>query len=213
MNQKSSGKSKIRLMLVEDHILMRLGLISVTRVQPDMTVVAEAEDAEHAIEMFRKHQPDVVVVDLRLPGRDGIELIKLLRRESPGTRIVVLSSYGGGDEVTRAIQSGAAGYVMKNMPLERVLEAVRAVHLGGQYIPQEIAVRVGQILQSDLSARELEVLRLIAAGRSNKEVANELGIVEGTVKGHVTNIFIKLGAADRTQAITIAMKRRILQLE
>lgn len=213
MTSKSSSKSKIRLMLVEDHILMRLGLISVTRVQPDMTVVAEAEDAEHAIEIFRKHKPDVVVVDLRLPGMDGNELIKVLRHESPGAKIVVLSSYGGGDEVTRAVQNGAAGYVMKNMPLERVLEAVRAVHAGGQYIPPEVAVRMGQLIQSDLSARELEVLRLIAAGRSNKEVASDLGIVEGTVKGHVTNIFLKLGAADRTQAITIAMKRRILQLE
>src|SRR5262249_44834672 len=158
------------------------------------------------LENFRRHRPDVVLLDLRLPGMDGIQVIKELRQEAPDARIVVLSSYGGGDDVTRAIQNGASGYVLKSMPLQQVLEAVRTVHAGGQYIPREIAGRMSFRIQSDMSARELDVLRLIAQGRSNKEIAAELGIVEGTVKAHVTNIFAKLGAADRTQAITIAVK-------
>jgi DNA-binding NarL/FixJ family response regulator len=200
-------------MLVEDHILMRMGLVSATRIEPDMVVVAEVDDGRKVVESFRKHKPDVILLDLRLPGMDGIQVIKALRQEAPEVRIIVLSSYGGGDDVTRAIQTGASGYVLKSMPLQQVLEAVRVVHLGGQYIPREIASRMSQRLHSDMSPREVEVLRLIAQGRSNKEIASELGIVEGTVKAHVTNIMGKLGAADRTQAITIAMKRQILQLE
>jgi DNA-binding NarL/FixJ family response regulator len=213
MNVETETTRKIRLMLVEDHILMRMGLISATQIEPDMVVVAEVDDGCKVLESFRQHRPDVVLLDLRLPGMDGVQVIKALRHEAPTARIVVLSSYGGGDDVTRAIQSGASGYVLKSMPLQQVLEAVRTVHFGGQYIPREIAGRMSHRMQSDMSPRELEVLRLIAQGRSNKEIASELGIVEGTVKAHLTNIFEKLGAADRTQAITIAVKRKILQLE
>lgn len=213
MNTATPSAKKIRLMLVEDHILMRMGLVSATRIEPDMVVVAEVEDGAKVVENYRKHKPDVVLLDLRLPGMDGMQVIKALRQESSDARIVVLSSYGGGDDVTQAIQCGASGYVLKNMPLQQVIEAVRVVHLGGQYIPREIASRMSQRMHSDMSPREIEVLRLIAQGRSNKEIAAKLGIVEGTVKAHVTNIFGKLGAVDRTQAITIAMKRQILQLE
>ena len=204
---------KIRLMLVEDHILMRMGLISATRVERDLEVVAEVADGRKVVESFRKHWPDVVLLDLRLPGMDGIQVIKALRQVSPEARIVVLSSYGGGDDVTNAIQCGACGYVLKSMPLKQVFQAVRTVHSGGFYLPREMSERMGRRIQSEMSARELDVLRLIAKGRSNKEIASELGIAEGTVKTHVTNIFGKLGAADRTQAITIAVKRQILQLE
>jgi DNA-binding NarL/FixJ family response regulator len=213
MKAESLNTKKIRLMLVEDHILMRMGLVSATRIEPDMVVVAEVDDGRKVVESYRKHKPDVILLDLRLPGMGGIQVIKALCQESPDVRVVVLSSYGGGDDVTTAIQAGASGYVLKNMPLQQVLEAVRVVHLGGQYIPREIASRLSQRLHSDMSTREIEVLRLIAQGRSNKEIATELGIVEGTVKAHVTNIFGKLGAVDRTQAITIAVKRQILQLE
>lgn len=213
MKSQADTVKKIRLMLVEDHILMRMGLVSATQIEPDMVVVAEVEDGRQVLEEFRKHRPDVVLLDLRLPGTDGIQVIRTLRQDFPGAKIVVLSSYGGGDDVTRAIQSGASGYVLKSMPLNQVLEAVRTVHEGGQYVPREIASRISQRIHSEMSAREIEVLRLIAQGRSNKEIASELGIAEGTVKAHVTNIFLKLGAADRTQAITIAVKRQILQLE
>src|SRR5262245_57392784 len=213
MKTDNSAPKKIRLMLVDDHIIMRMGLISATRIEPDMVVVAEVANGRRVLESYRKHKPDVVLLDLRLPGMDGIEVIKELRKESPDVRIVVLSSYGGGDDVTRAIQCGASGYVLKNMALQQVLDAVRVVHLGGQYIPPEIASRMSKRIDSDVSPREIEVLRSIAQGRSNKEIAAQLGITEATVKTHVTNIFGKLGAADRTQAITIAMKRHILQLE
>jgi DNA-binding NarL/FixJ family response regulator len=213
MKTETQATKKIRLLLVEDHFLMRMGLVSATRIEPDMEVVAEVDDGRKVVEGFRTHKPDVVLLDLRLPGMDGIQVIKALREESPDVRVVILSSYGSGDDVVRAIQAGASGYVLKNMPPQRVLEAVRVVHFGGQYFPREIASRMSQRLHSDMSPREIEVLRLIAQGRSNKEIATELGIVEGTVKAHVTNIFGKLGAVDRTQAITIAMKRQILQLE
>jgi DNA-binding NarL/FixJ family response regulator len=213
MSNKPKSSAKIRLMIVEDHILMRMGLVSATAFETDMAVVAEAEDGRQALELYREHRPDVVIVDLRLPGMDGLELIKLLHQESTDVRILVLSSYGGGDDVSRAIQSGASGYVMKSMPLEQVLEAVRVVHAGGQYIPREIASRMSERIHSELSSREVEVLRLIGKGKSNKEVGTDLGIAESTVKAHLTNIFTKLGAVDRTQAITIAMKRQILQLE
>jgi len=213
MTPETKSQTRIRILLVEDHILMRMGLVSATRNEPDMVVVAETEDGRQALEAFRQHRPDVVILDLRLPGMDGLELIKALRQEAAEVRIVVLSSYGGGDDVFRAVQNGASGYVMKSMPLEQVLEAVRVVHQGGQFFPREIASRMSQRIHSDLSSRELEVLRLIAQGRSNKEIASALGIVEGTVKAHVTNIFNKLGAVDRTHAITIAMKRQIIQLE
>jgi DNA-binding NarL/FixJ family response regulator len=209
----SKTDKRIRIMLVEDHILMRMGLVSAAQVEPDMVVVAETEDSQGALAGFREHRPDVTIVDLRLGGEDGMAVIKLLRQESPEARILVLTSYGGGDDVSRAVENGALGYVLKSMPVARVLEAVRAIHAGGQYFPQEIANRLNERIRSQLSSRELEVLRLISQGRSNKEIASALGIAEGTVKVHATHIFAKLGALDRMQAITIAVKRKILQIE
>ena len=208
-----ASSSKIRIMLVEDHVLVRMGLISAANVEPDLEVVAEAEDGKQALESYRKYTPDVVVLDLRLPGIDGIEIMRILRKEFGPVKFLVLSSFGGGDDITRAMQAGASGYIMKGMGLEHLLEGIRTIHAGGQYIPREIANRITERVRSELSARELEVLRLISRGMSNKEIASSLGIAEGTVKAHMTNIFTKLGAADRTQAITIAMKRQILQLE
>jgi len=213
MTSHAKNEKKIRILLVEDHILMRMGFASAAQSESDMIVVAEVEDGGKVMENFRKHKPDVTIVDLRLPKVDGIEVIKTIRKESADARILVLSSYAGGDEVSRAIQSGASGYVLKSMPLEQVLDAVRVVFAGGQYIPREIASRISERIHSELSPREIEVLRFIARGLSNKEIASALGIVEGTVKAHLTNIFTKLGAVDRTQAITIAVKRQILQLE
>jgi DNA-binding NarL/FixJ family response regulator len=204
---------KIRIMLVEDHVLVRMGLISATNIEPDMEVVAEVEDGRQAVEIFRKHLPDVVVLDLRMPGMDGIEIMRALRGEFGPVRILVLSSFGGGDDITRAMQEGACGYLVKGMGLEHLLEGIRTVHAGGQYLPREIASRMTERINSELSVRELEVLRSVAKGMSNKEIASALGIVEGTVKAHITNILTKLGAADRTQAMAIAMKRQILQLE
>ena len=213
MSLKPESPKKIRVMLVEDHILMRVGLKTTAEGEPDMEVVAEVADGRQVLESYREHKPDVVLLDLRLPGMDGIQIIKLLRQENPDVRIVVLSSYGGGDDITSSIQSGASGYVTKSMPLEQMLQAVRVVHAGGQFFPREISDRVNQRIQSDISPREIEVLRLIAQGKANKEIGAKLGISEGTVKNHLTHIFTKLGAVDRAQALTIAVKRQLVQLD
>jgi len=205
--------SKIRIMVVEDHVLVRMGLVSAANAQPDIEVVAEVEDGRQAVECFRQNPVDVVVLDLRMPGMDGLEIIRELRREFGSVRILVMSSYGGGDEITRARQEGACGYIVKGMRLENLLAAIREVHSGGEYFPPELSRRMTERINSELSARELEVLRLIARGKSNKEIAVTLGIVEGTAKAHVASILTKLGAADRTQATTIAVTRQILQLE
>lgn len=203
----------IRIMLVDDHILMRMGLASATNNEPDMRIVAEAEDGIEAIEAYRIHQPDVVVLDLRMPRRNGIETIAVLRREFTSARILVLSNYSSGEEVAAAIQAGARGFAVKDMPLDAMLDAIRRVHAGEQFIPPEIARRLAGRMLSQLSNRELGVLALIGKGKSNKEIASALHLVEGTVKVHVTNILSKLGVADRTQAVLAAVKRGILQLD
>lgn len=200
-------------MLVDDHILMRMGLASAANNEPDMRVVAEAEDGLEAVEAYRLHQPDVVILDLRMPRRNGIETISVLRREFNSARILVLSNYSSSDEVAAAIQAGARGYAVKDMPLDALLDAIRRVHNGEQFIPTEIARRLAGRMLSQLSARELEVLGLIGKGKSNKEIAAALHLVEGTVKVHVTNILAKLGVSDRTQAVLAAVKRGILQIE
>ncbi len=208
-----STKHKIRVMVVEDHILIRMGLMTVSEMEPDIKIVAQVEDGEGALEAFRQHRPDVVIVDLRLPGMDGVQVIQALRKEFGPVPILVLSSYSTDVDITRAIQAEASGYLLKDMPLTRVVEAIRAAHAGQQYFPPEIASRLPQQLrQAKLTSRELGVLQMIAQGRRNKEIADALGIVEGTVKVHVTNLLNKLHAADRTQAVTTAIKRGLLNL-
>ena len=204
---------KIRILLVDDHILMRIGLASATNNEPDMQVVAEAEDGVEAIEAYRLHRPDIVVLDMRMPKKNGLETIDALRREFATARILVLSNYAGGDDVSNALRAGACGYVVKDTRLEQLLEAIRTVHQGEQYIPAEIARRLAGRVLSQLSKREMEVLALIGRGQSNKEIAASLHLVEGTVKLHVTSILSKLGVSDRTQAVLLAMKRGLLQLE
>jgi len=204
---------KIRLLLVDDHIVMRMGLATATNGEPDMEVVGDADNGEEALELFRAVRPDVVVLDLRMPGASGLETIARLRDEFGEVRILVFSNYASGDEVYEAFKAGAAGFVVKEMALERLLEAIRQVHRGEHYIPPEISTRMNGRVLSQLSPREIDVLRLIAKGFSNKEVGAALNVVEGTVKIHVTNILAKLGVSDRTQAILTAVKRGIIQLE
>ncbi len=204
---------KIRIMIVDDHILMRIGLASAANNEPDMEVVAEAEDGVEALEAYRTHRPDVVILDLRMPKRNGVETIGVLRQESSSVRILVLSNYCGGDEVGAAIQAGARGYTLKDMPLEALLDSIRRVHAGEQVVPPGVARRLAGRMLSQLTPREFEVLALIGEGKSNKEIAAKLSLVEGTVKVHVTNILAKLDVADRTQAILAAVKRGILQIE
>ncbi len=211
--QTSAPPEKIRILLVDDHIVLRMGLITAANGEPDMIVVADAENGAEAIKAFRTHRPDVVVLDLRMQGMNGIETIQKLREEFGSVRVLIFSNYANGEEVYQAMKAGVMGFVVKEMALDRLLEGIRRVHQGEQYIPPEIAMRMSSRLLSPLSTRESEVLQLVAKGMSNKEIGAELHVVEGTVKIHVTNILAKLGVSDRTQAIVVAVKRGIIGLE
>jgi len=206
-------QAKIRILLVDDHIVMRMGLATAASGEPDMKVVAEAGDGLEAVQAYRTHRPDVVVLDLRMPKMNGIETIQRLRDEFGPVRILVFSNYAGGDEVFQAFKAGAAGFVAKEMPLERLLEAIRRVHAGEQYLPSEISMRLNGRVLSQLSSRELEVLALVAKGLSNKEIGAALDVAEGTIKVHLKNILAKLNVSDRTQAILVAVKRGIIHLD
>ena len=207
------SRDKIRILLVDDHVAIRIGLRTATNDAPDMEVVADVEDGPEAIEAFRKHHPDVVVLDLRLHGMGGIETIRALRQQFGDVRILIFSNYAKGDEVFQAIKAGASGFVVKDMALDLLLDAIRTVHTGGQYIPPQIAMRVGERMLAQLSPREFEVLQLVAKGMSNKEIAAQLGVAVGTVKIHTANLFAKLGVSDRTQALVAAVKRGIIQMD
>jgi DNA-binding NarL/FixJ family response regulator len=211
--QKATIPDKIRILLVDDHMAIRVGLMTAASDAADMEVVADVDNGQDAIEAFRHHRPDVVVLDLRLQGMSGIETLRALRDAFKHVRVLIFSNYAKGEEVYQAMKAGAAGFALKEMPLDRLLEAIRTVHQGNQYMPAEVAVRVGERLLSELSPRELEVLRFLGRGLSNKEIGVQLGVVEGTVKIHVANIFSKLGVSDRTQAVIEAFKRGIVQIE
>lgn len=210
----SATGRKIGVMVVEDHILIRMGLMTISEVASDIAVVAHAEDGKEAIEMFRKQRPDVVLMDMRLPGMDGTQTITKLREEFGDVRAIVLSTYGAEEDIYRAIQAGASGYLLKDMPVTTLVEAIRAVHSGQQFFPPEISSRLAaRLKKAMLSEREVAVLQMMSSGKSNKEIGVALGIVEGTVKVHVANIFDKLHVIDRTQAVTTAIKRGIIHLD
>lgn len=214
MNQSATtGTRKLRILLVDDHILVRMGLSFAIANQPDMEVVGQAEDGDEALVLFGKLQPDVVVIDLRMPKRNGVETIGALKREFGCIRVLVLSNYANGDEIAAALQAGASGFLGKDAPLGVLLEAIRRVSTGEQVVPDQAARRLASRLASQLSARELEVLVLLGRGMSNKEIAAALAVVESTVKVHVTNILSKLGVADRTQAVLAGVRRGIIHLE
>lgn len=200
-------------MLVDDHMAIRMGLMMAISDALDMEVIADVEDGHEAIEAYRNHRPDVVVLDLRLQGMSGVDTIRALSQEFGPVRILIYSNYSRGEEVYQAIKAGASGIVVKEMALDRLLEAIRTVHSGDQYIPPQIASRIGERLLAQLSPREMDVLQLLAKGLSNKEIAARLGLVVGTIKIHVANIFSKLGVSDRTQALVIAVKRGIIDIE
>ena len=201
-------------MVVDDHPIVREGLSAIINRQPDMAVVAEAEDGQQALDMFRRNLPDVTLMDLRLPVISGLDAIKAIRKDFPASRIIVLTTYDGDEDIYRSLEAGACGYLLKDMFREELLEAIRAVHGGLRRIPPGVATRLAERLPgNDLTARELEVIKEIARGRSNREIASELAITEGTVKGHVNNILSKLGVADRTQAVTCAIQRGIVRLD
>jgi DNA-binding NarL/FixJ family response regulator len=212
--QTSTAKgTRIRILLVDDHIVLRMGIVSAASGEPDMEVVGEADNGNEALKAYRALRPDVVIMDLRMPEKGGLETIRQLRETHGDVPVLVFSNYASGEEIFQAFKAGAAGFVVKEMPLERLLDAIRRVHGGEQYIPPEIAARMNGRVLSQLSSREVEVLTLIARGLSNKEIAGELKLVEGTVKVHVTNILSKLRVSDRTQAILAGVKQGIIQLE
>jgi DNA-binding NarL/FixJ family response regulator len=203
----------IRVFSVDDHPLLRGGVAALVNAESDMKLVAEAVNGQEAIEKFRWHRPDVTLMDLQMPALNGIEAIIAIRSEFPNARIIVLTTYTGDVQVVRALKAGARGYVLKGDVCRELLNTIRAVHEGQKRIPPEVAAEVADhAADDDLSPRELDVLRLIAAGNANKQIAGLLGIAEETVKSHITNILGKLGANDRTHAVTTALKRGIIEL-
>ena len=203
----------IGILSVDDHPLLREGIAALVNSESDMKLVAEATNGKEAIEKFRLHRPDVTLMDLQMPALNGIDAIIGIRSEFPNARVIVLTTYAGDVQVLRALKAGARGYILKAHVRKELLDTIRAVHAGQKRIPAEIAAELADhAADEDLTSRELDVLRLIAAGNANKEIAGQLSITEETVKSHVTNILAKLGANDRTHAVTLAIKRGIIEL-
>lgn len=206
-------EKKIRILLVDDHVVLRMGLIMATLGEADLDVVAEAENGDEAIKAYRQHSPDVVILDLKMPQSSGLKTLERLQQEFGAVRVLIFSNYAGSEEISQAFEAGASGFVMKEMPLTILLEGIRKVYNGERFIPQEINKRISQRFLSQLSHREFEVLSLVAKGMSNKAIAAQLHLVEGTVKIHLSNIFTKLHVTDRTQAILAAERRGIIEIE
>lgn len=203
----------IRLLCVDDHPLLREGIAAVIEGQPDMELVAEADNGSAAVEAFRTHRPDVTLMDLQMPEMSGVDAILAIRREFPAARIVVLTTYRGDMQALRAFRAGACAYLLKSMLRKELLETIRLAHAGHRRIPPEIAAEIAEHAADEtLTEREIEVLRHVAGGNANREVAAQLRITEETVKAHMKNILAKLRANDRTHAVTIALKRGIFDI-
>ena len=208
-----SSKNAIRILIAEDHLIARVGLKTIIGMQPDMRVVAEAANGAQAAELYRKHKPDITLMDVRMPVMSGVDAVIAIRAEFPEARIIALSTYGGDEDIRRALAAGVRSYLTKDVLHDELIRAIRAVHAGATYLPPAVAAALeASIFPADLSSREIEVLELIVKGHGNKQIAFELGIAEHTVKNHVKNILSKLGADDRTQAATAAIQRGIIHL-
>jgi DNA-binding NarL/FixJ family response regulator len=209
----SANPQPIRIALADDHPLLRQGITALIADQPDLKVVAEASDGLEAVEQFRRNRPDVMLMDLQMPGMNGIDAMIAIREEFPDARFIVLTTYTGDVQIVRALKAGARAYLLKSLLHRELLDTIRAVHAGQKRIPPDVAAELADHAADDsLTAREVEVLRLIAAGNANKLVADQLSITEETVKAHVKNILSKLNANDRTHAVTIGLKRGIIEL-
>ena len=203
----------IRVLVVDDHPLMRVGIAAIIDARAEMTVVAQAGSGEEAVRLHDLHKPDLTLMDLRLPGGSGVEAIRTIRAKSPAARFVVLTTYEGDEDIHQALQAGARGYLIKGMPHEALIDALRKVHAGGRYLPSPVTrALASRTPDGELSAREREVLSLLVKGRSNREIALQLGIKEATVKSHVSVILMRLDVSDRTQAVVKALQRGLAHL-
>lgn len=203
----------IRILSVEDHPVFREGLATIIGSQPDLLLVAQASNAVEAIDEFRRHRPDVTLMDLRLPGTNGTDALIAIRGEFPHARVIMLTTSDSDGEIQRALRAGAAAYMLKSMPKNELLDVIRSVHSGKRHVPPEVAVRLAEHLgEADLTARELDVLRLIRDGYRNKQIADQLAIAETTVNSHIKHLVEKLQANDRTHAVIIAIRRGLLQV-
>ncbi|HKU76470.1 MAG TPA: response regulator transcription factor [Pyrinomonadaceae bacterium] len=208
-----SSKSPIRVFSVDDHPLLREGIAALVNSQPDMVLIAQGATGAEAVQLFKEQLPDVTLLDLRLPDMSGIDVLIAIRSQFPDARIIMLTTFEGDVEVQRALQAGARGYLLKNMPPTELLEVIRQVHAGKKRIPPEIASQLLEHMSDEvLTEREIEVLREVADGNRNREIAERLFISEETVKVHIKHIMEKLGASDRTQAVSIGLRRGIIQL-